>query len=161
MMLNAIGISGKSANKLHIYFLFNEFRSELASISPVISGNGGKLFTKSNEQQIIFRIWIGKAGLRFAFNHFHGQKCFFACERYFKTKYNSEQIRSSGKFWRGKDRQKWITSETPGTGVKEIPSNYVFNIEFILKWMISPLCVIGIFIFCCLLSKKGFTSAKI
>jgi len=55
-MLNAIGISGKSANKLHIYLLFNEFRSELASISPVISCNGGKLFTESTEQQIIFQI---------------------------------------------------------------------------------------------------------
>ena len=55
-MLNAIGISGKSANRLHINFLFNEFRSELASISPVISGNGGKLFTESNEQQIILKV---------------------------------------------------------------------------------------------------------
>ena len=56
MMWNAIGISGKSANKLHINFLFNEFRSELASISPVISCNGGKLFTESNEQQIILKV---------------------------------------------------------------------------------------------------------
>jgi len=90
-MLNAIGISGKLANKLHIYLLFNEFRSELASISPVISGNGGKLFSESTEQQIIFQIGIGKARLRFDFNQFHGQKCFFACERYFKTKYNSSK----------------------------------------------------------------------
>jgi len=35
-MLNANGISGKAANKLHIYLLFNEFRSELASILPVV-----------------------------------------------------------------------------------------------------------------------------
>ena len=70
-------------------------------------------------------------------------------------------FRSSGKFSRGKDRQKWITSETPGTGLKESPSNYVFNIEFVFKWMISPLCVIDIFIFCCSLSKNGFTNAKI
>jgi len=55
-MLNAIGISGKSANKLHINFLCNKIRSELASISPVISGNGGKLFTESNEQQIILKV---------------------------------------------------------------------------------------------------------
>jgi len=34
-MLNANGISGKAANKFHIYLLFNEFRSELASISQV------------------------------------------------------------------------------------------------------------------------------
>ena len=60
-MLNAIGISGKSANKLHINLPFNEFRSELPSISPVISCNGGKLFTESNEHQIIFQICIGKA----------------------------------------------------------------------------------------------------
>ena len=92
MMLNAIGISCKSANKLHIYLLYNEFRSELASISPVISRNGGKLFTDCTEQQIIFQILIGKARLRFAFNQFHGQKCFFACERYFKTKYNSSKF---------------------------------------------------------------------
>jgi len=70
-------------------------------------------------------------------------------------------FRSSGKFSRGKDRQKWIASETPGTGLKESPSNYVFNIEFVLMWMISPLCVIGIFIFCCSLSKNGFTNANI
>jgi len=31
-MLNATGISGNSANKLHIYLLFNRFRSELAWI---------------------------------------------------------------------------------------------------------------------------------
>jgi len=54
-MLNSIGICDKSANKLHIYLL-NEFRSELASISPVISCNGGKLFTENTEQQIIFQI---------------------------------------------------------------------------------------------------------
>jgi len=70
-------------------------------------------------------------------------------------------FRSSGVFSHGKNRQKWITSETPGTGLKESPSNYVFNVEFVLKWMISPLCVIGIFIFCCSLSKNGFTNAKI
>jgi len=34
-MVDAIGVSGKAANKLHIYLLLNEFRSELASISPV------------------------------------------------------------------------------------------------------------------------------
>jgi len=34
-MLNAIGKSGKSASELHIYLLFNEFRSELASISQL------------------------------------------------------------------------------------------------------------------------------
>jgi len=55
-MLNAIGIFGKSANKLHIYLLFNEFRSELALIPPVISCNGGKLFTESTELQIILQI---------------------------------------------------------------------------------------------------------
>jgi len=55
-MLNSMGISGKSANKLRIYLLFNEFRSELASISLVISCNGGKLFTASTEQQMIFQI---------------------------------------------------------------------------------------------------------
>jgi len=55
-MLNAIGISGKSANKLHIYLVFNEFRSELVSISTVISCFGGKLFSESTEQQIIFQI---------------------------------------------------------------------------------------------------------
>jgi len=92
MMLNAIRISGKSANKLHIYLLFNEFRSELASISPVISCNGGKLFTESTGQEIIFQIWVGMARLRFAFDQFHGQKCFFASERYFKTKYNSSKF---------------------------------------------------------------------
>jgi len=70
-------------------------------------------------------------------------------------------FRSSGKFRRGKDLQKWITSETPETGLKESPSNYVFNIEFVLKRMISPSYVIGIFIFCCSLSKNGFTNAKI
>jgi len=91
-MLNAIGISGKSANKLHIYLLFNEFHSELASISPVISCNGDKLFTESTEQQILFQILIGQARLRFGFNKFHGQKCFFASERYFKTKYNSSKF---------------------------------------------------------------------
>jgi len=32
--------------------------------------------------------------------------------------------------------------------MKESPSNYVLNIELVLKCMISP-CVIGIFIFCC------------
>jgi len=92
MMSNAIGISGKAANKLLIYLFFNMFRSELASISPVISCNGGKFFTESTEQQIIFQIWIGKARLRFAFNQFHGQKCFFVYERYFKTKYNSSKF---------------------------------------------------------------------
>ena len=55
-MLNAIGMSGKSANKLHIYLLFDEFRSELTSISPVISCNGDKSLTESNEHQIIFQI---------------------------------------------------------------------------------------------------------
>jgi len=33
-MSNQNGISGKAANKLHIYLLFNEFRSKLALISP-------------------------------------------------------------------------------------------------------------------------------
>ena len=55
-MLSAVEISGKSANKLHVYLLFNDFRSELASISPGISYNGGKLFTESSELQIIFQI---------------------------------------------------------------------------------------------------------
>jgi len=70
-------------------------------------------------------------------------------------------FRSSGKFWRRKDRQKWITSETPGTGLKESPSNYFLNIEFVFKWIISPLRVIGIFIFFCSLSKNGVTNVKI
>ena len=103
---------------------------------------------------------IGKARLRFAFNQFHGQKCFFACERYFKTKYNSEQIRSSGKFSRGKDRQKWITSETTASRLKK-SFKLRFQYWIYLKWMISPLSVIGIFIFCCSQSKNGFTNAKI
>ena len=161
MMLNAIGISGKSANKLRIYLLFNEFLSELASISPVISCNGGKLFTESTEQQIIFQIWTGKARLRFAFNQFRGQKCFLHVNVILKRNITRAHFRSSGKFWRGKDRQKWITSETPGTGLKESPSTYVLNVEFVLKWMISPSCVIGIFIFSCSLSKNGVTNAKI
>jgi len=42
-------------------------------------------------------------------------------------------FRSSGKFSHGKDLQKLIRSETPGTGLKESLSNYVFNIEFVLK----------------------------
>jgi len=78
-----------------------------------------------------------------------------------KRNITQANFRNSGKFSHGKDRQKWITSETPGSGLKESHSNYVFNIEFVLKWMISPLCVIGIFIFCCSLSKNGFTNAKI
>jgi len=100
----------------------------------------------STEQQIIFQISIGKARHRFAFNQFHGQKCFFACERYFKTKYNSEQIFVVlGNF-----------------DVVRIARNESHQKhEFVLKWMISPLCVIGIFIFCCSLSKNGFTNAKI
>jgi len=55
------------------------------------------------------------------------------------------------------------TTETPGTGLKESPANYryVFTIEFVLKWMIFTLYAIGIFIFCCLLSKNGFINAKI
>jgi len=127
-MLSAVEISGKSANKLHVYLLFNNFRSELASISPGISYNGGKLFTESSELQIIFQIWIGKARLRFAFNQFHGQKRFCASERSFKRNITRANFRSSGKFSRGKDRQKWITSETPGTGLMESPSNYFLNI---------------------------------
>jgi len=70
-------------------------------------------------------------------------------------------FRSSGKFSRGKDRQKLTTSETQGTGLKESTSNYVFNIEFVLKWMIYTLYVIGIFIINCSLSNKGFINAKI
>ena len=53
MMLNANGISGKAANKLHIYLLFNERRSELASISPIFLMFGGKFFTEGTEQQKI------------------------------------------------------------------------------------------------------------
>jgi len=44
-------------------------------------------------------------------------------------------------------------------GLKESPSNYVFNIEFVLKRMISTLYVIGIFIFYCS-SKNGFIMQK-
>jgi len=53
---------------------------------------GDKFFAESTEQQRILQIWIGKTRLSVPFNQFHRRKCFFACERYFKTKYNSERL---------------------------------------------------------------------
>jgi len=97
-MLNAIGISGKSPNKLHIYLLFNEFRSGLASISPVISCNGGKLFTKSNEQQIIFKFEWARRDFVLLFINFMDKNAVSHVNVISKRNITRANFHSSGKF---------------------------------------------------------------
>jgi len=97
-MLNAIGKSGKSASELHIYLLFNEFRSELASISPVISCHGGKLFTESTEQQLIFQIGSARRDFALLVINLMDKNAFLHVNVISKRNITRANFRRSGKF---------------------------------------------------------------
>ena len=65
---------------------------------------------------------------------------------------------NSGKFSQGKDRQKLITSQVPGS--EKSASNFVFNIKFVLKSRRYIYILLCIFLIFCSLSENGFVQSS-
>ena len=82
-------MSGKQANTLQIYLIFNETYETFHQFFNVWSD------ICYWEQHKILQFWIIQARPRFAFYQFHGRKCLFAC-RSFQNDIHITQSRGHG-----------------------------------------------------------------
>jgi len=128
ILLNANGISGKAANKRHVYLLLN---ASLFCFHEFLMF-GVKSFTESRREFFKFESVSLKGATSFCCQSISCTKMLVRMPTSFLTAYIAlSEFFSSGKFLQCKDRQKVITSEAPESKQSLLSFVFIFWIQWV------------------------------